>query len=80
MIDLLIPGDSTQDDTIQHKNTRRLADQQTENANDREFTQDEVRQTIESFNPPESVKSGRNYKRNLNCYFSKHTANDNRDV
>ena len=51
MIDILIPEDSTQDDTTQHKNTRRLADQQIDTANDREFTQDEVRQTIESFNP-----------------------------
>ena len=66
MIDMLIPEDSTQDDTTQHKNTRRFADQQIDTANDREFTQDEDRQTIQSFNPPESAKSGRNYKSNLN--------------
>ena len=51
MIDMLIPEDSTQNDTIQYKNTRRLADQRIDTANDREFTQDEVRQTTESFNP-----------------------------
>ena len=51
MTDLLIPEDSTQDDTIQHKNTKRLADQQIDAANDRDFTQDKVRQTIESLNP-----------------------------
>ena len=79
MTDLLIPEDSTQDDTIQHKNTRRLVEQQIDTANDREFTQEEVRQTIESFNP-ESARSGWNYKRNFNSYFSKHTPNDNRDV
>jgi hypothetical protein len=50
MMDLLIPEDSTQDDTIQHKNMRRLAAQLIDTANDQEFTQDEVRQTIESFN------------------------------
>jgi hypothetical protein len=51
MMDLLILEDSTQDDTIQHNNTRRLAAQPIDTANDREFTQDKVRQTIESFNP-----------------------------
>ena len=50
MMDLLIPEDSTQDDTIQHKNTRRLAAQPIDTANDKEFTQEEVQQTIESFN------------------------------
>ena len=50
MMDLLIPEDSTQDDTIQHKNTRRPAAQLINTADDQEFTQDEVRQTIESFN------------------------------
>ena len=51
MIDMLIPEDSTQNDTIQYKNKRRLADQRIDTANDREFTQDEVRQTNESFKP-----------------------------
>jgi len=51
VMDLLIPEDSTQDDTIQHKNMRRLTAQPIDTANDREFTQDEVRQTIDSFNP-----------------------------
>ena len=51
MMDHLIPEDSTQDDTIQHKNARRLANQPMNNLNDQEFTLDEVRQTIESFNP-----------------------------
>ena len=51
MMDQLLPEDSTQDDTIQHKNARRLANQPIDTANDRGFTQDEVRQTIESFNP-----------------------------
>ena len=55
MMDQLIPEDSRQGDTIQHKNTRRLANQLIDTANDREFTQDEVRQTIQSFNPPEST-------------------------
>ena len=54
MIDMLIPGDSTQVDTIQHRNTRRRADQQIDTANDRQFTQDEVRQIIENFNPREA--------------------------
>ena len=51
MMDQLIPEDSTQDDTIQHKNTRLLANQLIDTANDREFTQEEVRKPIESFNP-----------------------------
>ena len=50
-MDHIIPGDSTQDDTIQHKNARRLANQPMNTLNDQEFTLDEVRQTIESFNP-----------------------------
>ena len=51
MIDHLIPEYSTQDNTIQHKNARRLANQPIDTLNDQEFTLDEVRQTIESFNP-----------------------------
>ena len=51
MMDQLIPEDSTQEDTIQHKITRRLPNQPIDTANDREFTQDEIRQTIESFTP-----------------------------
>lgn len=51
MMDQLIPEDNTQDDTIQHKNTRKEANQPMDTANDLEFTMDEIRQTIESFNP-----------------------------
>jgi len=50
MMDQLILEDSKQDDAIQHKNTRSLAAKPIDTANDREFTQNEVRQTIESFN------------------------------
>ena len=50
-MDQLIPADNIQDDTIQHKNTRRLAAQPIDTDDDRAFTQDEVRQTIESFKP-----------------------------
>jgi hypothetical protein len=50
LMDLLIPEDNTQDDTSQHKSTRSLAAQPLDTTNDRKFTQDEVRQTIESFN------------------------------
>jgi len=41
MMDILIPENRTQDDTIQHKNTSRHAAQPIDTANDREFTQDE---------------------------------------
>ena len=51
MKDQLIPEDTTQDDTIQHKYTRRLTNQPSGTDNDREFTQDEVRQNIQFFNP-----------------------------
>jgi hypothetical protein len=54
MIDQLIPEDGTQDDTMHHKNTRRLANQPIDTANDQEFNLDEVRQTIE-LQPPESA-------------------------
>jgi len=47
MMEQLIPEDSAQDDTEYHRNIRRL----TETTDDKEFTQDEVRQIIERFNP-----------------------------
>jgi len=50
MMDQPFPEDSTHDDTTQHKYTRRLENLPIDTANDREFTQVEVRQTIESFN------------------------------
>jgi len=50
-MDHLIPEDGTQDDNIQHKNARRLANQPIDTLNDQEFTMDEVIQTIENFNP-----------------------------
>ena len=46
-MDQLIPADSTQDDTIQHNNMRRLAAQPID-TDDRAFTQDEVKQKASS--------------------------------
>jgi hypothetical protein len=51
MIEQLIPEDNAQDDTEHHMNIRRLIEQPIETTDDREFTQDEIRQIIESFNP-----------------------------
>jgi hypothetical protein len=51
MLEQLIPEDNAQDDTDRHKNVRRLTKQPIETTGDREFTQDEVRQIIEGFNP-----------------------------
>ena len=51
MIEQLIPEDNTQDDTDCHMNIRRLTEQPIETTDGREFTQDEVRQIIEDFNP-----------------------------
>jgi hypothetical protein len=51
MIEQLIPEDSAQDDTEHHMNIRRLTEQLIETTDDSEFTQDEVRQIIEGFNP-----------------------------
>jgi len=51
MMDHLIPEDSTQDDTIQHKKARRLANQRINTLNYQKFTLNEVTQTIDSFNP-----------------------------
>jgi hypothetical protein len=51
MIEQLIPEDSAQDDTEHHINIRRLTEQPIETTDDRGFTQDEVRQIIEGFNP-----------------------------
>jgi len=79
MMDQLIPEDSTQDDTFQHKDTRRLANQPIGSDNDREFTQDEVRQTIESSNPRKEPELDGVIGEIL-TYLSKHTPNDNRDV
>ena len=59
MMDQLVPEYSTQDGAIQHKDTRRLANQPIGTDNDREFTQDEVRQTTESFNPRDWTESQR---------------------
>jgi len=43
--------DNVQDVTVHHKNVRRLTEQPIETTDDKEFTQDEVRQIIESFKP-----------------------------
>jgi hypothetical protein len=46
-----IPEDNPQDDTDHHKNIKRLTKQTIETINDREFSQDEVRQINGDFNP-----------------------------
>jgi hypothetical protein len=46
MMEQFIPEDITQDDTDHHVNIRRLADQPIGTTDDREFTQDEVKQII----------------------------------
>jgi hypothetical protein len=51
MAEQLIPEDSPQDDTDHHKNIRRLTEQPIETFDDRDFSQDKVRQIIENFNP-----------------------------
>ena len=47
MVEQLIPENNAQDDTDHHTNNRRLTEQPIETSDDREFTQDEVRQIIE---------------------------------
>ena len=51
MMEQLIPEDSAHDDTEHHINIRRLTEKLIETTDDREFTQDEVMQIIECFNP-----------------------------
>jgi hypothetical protein len=51
MAEHLIPEDNPQDDTGHHKNIRRLTEQPIETINDRDFSQNEVGQIIEVFNP-----------------------------
>jgi hypothetical protein len=51
LIEQLIPEDNTQDDTDQHMNTIRLTEHPIKTPDDREFTQDEVRQIIDGFKP-----------------------------
>jgi hypothetical protein len=51
MIEQLIPEDKARDDTDHHTSVRRLTEQPIETTDDTDFTQDEVRQTIEGFNP-----------------------------
>jgi hypothetical protein len=51
IIEKLIPEDNARDDTDHHTSVRRLTEQPIETTDDTEFTQDEVRQTIEGFNP-----------------------------
>jgi hypothetical protein len=58
MLEQLIPEENAQDDTYRHKHVSRLTEQPIETTDDKEFTQDEVRQIIEGFNP----RAGRNYK------------------
>jgi hypothetical protein len=55
MIEQLIPEDNTQDETEHHTNIRRLTGQPIETTDDREFTQNEIRQIIESFNPRKAL-------------------------
>jgi len=50
MAEQLIPEDNPQDDTDHHKNIRRLTEQPIKTMDDRDFSQDEVRQIIEDFN------------------------------
>jgi hypothetical protein len=45
MMDYLIPEDYTRDDTKQHENTRRIANQPIHTPKDQEFSLNEVRQT-----------------------------------
>jgi hypothetical protein len=47
----LIPEDNPQDDTEYHKHIRRQMEHPQKTNDDRDFNQDEVRRTIESFNP-----------------------------
>jgi hypothetical protein len=58
MINYLIPEDSTRD-TTQHEITRRLANQPNDTPKDQEFTQNEVKQAIESFKPRKAPVPGR---------------------
>jgi ribonuclease HI len=51
MLEQLIPEDDARDDTDHHLRIRRLTEKPIETTDDTEFTQDEVRQTIEGFNP-----------------------------
>jgi len=51
MIEQLILEDNAQDDTDYYMNIRRLADHPIETPDDKEFTHDKVKQTIENFNP-----------------------------
>jgi hypothetical protein len=51
MAEQIIPEDNPQVDTNHHKNIRRLTKQPIETSNDRDFSQEEVRQIIEGFNP-----------------------------
>ena len=78
MIEQLIPEDNAQDDTEHHINITRLTEQEIETTDDREFTQDEVRQIIEGFNPrkaqgPDEITSEilPNFqKHSQNCYLN----------
>ena len=58
MVEQLIPEDNPQDDTDHHKNTRRLTEQPIETIDDRNFSQDEIRQIIEDFNPMKAPGPG----------------------
>jgi len=49
MMEQLIPKDNLQDDTDHHKTTRGLTKKPINTADDKEFTQDEVRQVMEGF-------------------------------
>jgi hypothetical protein len=51
MAEQLIPEDNPQDDTDHQKNITRQTEQPIETIDDRDFSQDEVRQIIEDFNP-----------------------------
>jgi len=51
MLEQLISEGNAEDDTVRHKNVRRPTEQPVETTDDKEFTQDDVRQIIEGFNP-----------------------------
>jgi hypothetical protein len=58
MAEQLIPEDNPKEDTDHHKNIRRLTEQPIETIDNRDFSQEEVRQVIEGFNPRKAPGPG----------------------
>jgi hypothetical protein len=65
MLDYIITEDREDEETSHHKNIREMIEEPSTTCDDEDFTQEEIKQTIESFSDKKSTRNRRSYKSNL---------------